>query len=426
MEYIITAVWIFLELLFVTMFQAAFFELRRNKKQIYIAFAIIYAVAVIYSLILKDGVIKQALSLMIVFAASLYLFKCNHLRRILLIIIGYILIVGIDTAVVYGASMLLNVSVSEFVWMKLFYSVVVTIGKLFLIFAGWLIIKRKAIRSVPRIRSSTLLLSAIFPLVSMVMLLVLFFGFKYDRDLSPGVTIFSILVVLANVATLYLIQKLEKNASQEIEISILNERMAAQNSNVEYLKSSYAAQRKTTHEYENHIQILDNLLELKQYDEAKRFLNTLRNDRSMLVFSVNSGHSVIDVILNQKYQKAREMGIEMQIQVNDLSRFPVDSNALAVLFSNLLNNAIEACERVEGKKEILCSLILEDDLYISIRNTSAPVLIVNDFIPTSKTPRHEHGYGLPAIKKVLEDLGAEYTFNYSEGWFQFAAEIPSK
>ena len=63
-------------------------------------------------------------------------------------------------------------------------------------------------------------------------------------------------------------------------------------------------------------------------------------------------------------------------------------------------------------------------MYIAIRNTSLPVEILNGKIATSKRSTSEHGYGIPAIKFVLERLNAEYTFEYDEGWFQFVAEIP--
>ena len=47
-------------------------------------------------------------------------------------------------------------------------------------------------------------------------------------------------------------------------------------------------------------------------------------------------------------------------------------------------------------------------------------------ISSSKTPREEHGYGIPRIQYILNQLGGEYAFDYQEGWFTFAAEIPLK
>ena len=113
----------------------------------------------------------------------------------------------------------------------------------------------------------------------------------------------------------------------------------------------------------------------------------------------------------------------MQIQVNDLSALTIPTDSLVVVLTNLLDNAIEACRRLDGYREIFCSILYDDGLYISIRNTSEPVQIVDGKIPTSKQDSLSHGFGLLSVTYVLDKLDAEYTFGYDEGWFHFAAEI---
>ena len=59
----------------------------------------------------------------------------------------------------------------------------------------------------------------------------------------------------------------------------------------------------------------------------------------------------------------------MRVKVNDLSSVSIQTNELVVLLSNLLDNAIEACLKLEQNREIVCSILKEDSIYISIRNT---------------------------------------------------------
>ncbi len=141
--------------------------------------------------------------------------------------------------------------------------------------------------------------------------------------------------------------------------------------------------------------------------------------------TVNSHHPIIDAVLNYKYQTAKEYGIDFQIQVNDLSQISIRTDELVVLLSNLLDNAIEACCRLEGRRVIQCSILLNETLFLSVRNTSNPVTIIGDTIPTSKTPKEEHGFGLSRIQLILNQLSAEYTFAYENGWFEFVVEFPS-
>lgn len=137
-------------------------------------------------------------------------------------------------------------------------------------------------------------------------------------------------------------------------------------------------------------------------------------------------YSRIDAILNQKYQTAIESQIEMQFCINDLSSIQLSASKLVVLLSNLLDNSIEACRRIETGRQIQCTILEKNGFFLSIRNTSPPVLITEHGIATTKLSASEHGFGLPSVCRILASLHAEYVYDYEDGWFQFTAEIPTK
>ena len=114
----------------------------------------------------------------------------------------------------------------------------------------------------------------------------------------------------------------------------------------------------------------------------------------------------------------------MQIQINDLTNIKLSADELVVLLSNLLDNAIEACERIPDRRMIYCRILLNDNLFISVRNTSPPVIINAGAIQTSKPRKKDHGFGMIGIRHILERNQAEYTYQYENGWFHFVAEIP--
>ena len=214
-----------------------------------------------------------------------------------------------------------------------------------------------------------------------------------------------------------------RNRNPDQDMLLLRQHMEMQQENMNALEQNYRAQRKTAHEFEHHIQVIRDLLSRGEVAATQDYVDRLRKNRSIMVYSVNSGHPVIDVILNQKYQTARENGIKMQIQVNDLSALNIPTDSLVVVLTNLLDNAIEACRRLDGYREIIGCLLYTGSLYISIRNTSEEVTVIDGKIPTSKADSLSHGFGLMSVTYVLDELGAEYTFGYEEGWFNFAAEI---
>lgn len=232
------------------------------------------------------------------------------------------------------------------------------------------------------------------------------------------------LLPLACVLVLRLFRKQPSHVtSEETDALLLRQHMEMQQESMRALEQNYRVQRKNAHEFEHHMQVLRDLMGRGETAAAQDYLERLKKNRSMNVMTISSHHPVADVILNQKHQTAQENEINMQVQVNDLSAVDIPADSLVVVLTNLLDNAIEACRRIDGYREILCTILYDDGLYISIRNTSLPVQVVDGRIPTSKQDALNHGFGLISVGYVLDTLGAEYSFGYEQGWFHFAAEI---
>jgi len=244
-----------------------------------------------------------------------------------------------------------------------------------------------------------------------------FDGIVYYLILSVGKTIPIVLMIVFKVS------KLTIHGKSDSDALLLKQHMELQKESMNALEQNYRLQRRSTHEFEHHLQVLGDLLGRGETDAACDYLDKLKKNRSMHIMGVNSKHPVVDVILNQKYQLARENDISVQIQVNDLSGLDIPSDSLVVVLTNLWDNAIEACRRIGSAREIFCSILFDEVLYISIRNTSNPVRIEDGKIATSKNDSLSHGFGLMSVCYTLDSLGAEYTYDYNEGWFNFVAEI---
>lgn len=424
MEYFISAVWIGIELLCNIFFCGAFLAWKERSKFRVFAIVIVWILIGLYSNLGINPVVRQVVTVLLFTYISSLLYKGSYVAHILLALICYIFIAAIDTLAINGMCALLGISYTEFIWRQFSYTVVTTMDKLLACFVTWLLYQFRGKRNLAGIHNKWLLLSSLFPAVSAVMFVVFFYNLPRSEDASTSIVFFSGILIIANIAMLYVISAIEKATMHEQETRLLKQKISIQAENYSALKNNYSVQRKATHEFERHIQVLRDLLDQKEYDSAKKYVRRLQENRTLRLFCIHSNNPVIDVVLNQKHQLAQENGIRMRVQVNDLSSISYPTDELVVLLSNLLDNAIEASLRSDGSREILCSILKEDGVYISIRNTSEPVVVVNGEIATSKPNVEEHGFGLPAIKYILERLGAEYTFVYKDGWFQFVAEIP--
>ena len=306
------------------------------------------------------------------------------------------------------------------------YTVLVTAGKILSVFLAWLITRLHPFHRLHPLRPKWMLLVSLFPLTSLFMLMALFLICRDQRDLTQPVAFFCIFLGIANVAIVYVISLIERDTEVKQQINILSRQMEIQTASILALDKAYRQQRQTTHDFQNHLCTISDLLSQKSYEAAAKYVQELSQTQTSRILIVNTHHPIIDAILNQKYQMAVESQIEMQFCINDLSGIQLSASELVVLLSNLLDNAIEACRRVETERLIRCTILESDDFFLSIRNTSLPVLITEHGIATTKASASEHGYGLPSVCRILDGLHAEYAYNYENGWFQFTAEIPSK
>lgn len=423
MEYVIGTIWTSLELCCVVLFCGTFLPKRELHKRAIAASILLWAIVCIYPNIPMNHFVKQALTVSCYMALSLVLYRGTWFAHLCLAVIFYIFIAAIDAITVNGMCTLLGIDYNTFVWRKLSYITLTTAEKLLAVFLAWALYHFRPKSNLGKQRSRWMQLSILFPAVSAVMLAVLFYTSADGDDIAAGVAVFAGILMIANAAILYVINQIERAVEQEQELRLLRQQISMQAESYTALKESYSVQRKSTHEFERHIRVLKDLLDQKEYEAAREYVRQLQADRALKVFSILSNNPVIDVVLNQKHQAAQENNIKMHVKVNDLSAVSINTNQLVVLLSNLLDNAIEACQKLEKSREIVCSILMEDSLYVAIRNTSSPVEIIHGEIATTKPDKAEHGYGLSAVKYILEQLGAEYAFTYSGGWFQFVAEI---
>ncbi len=281
-----------------------------------------------------------------------------------------------------------------------------------------------ALPEIRQTRASRSVLSFLFPGASICLLTIMIYLAREIKEIILVTVLFGCVLVVANGAIFYLLRTMQRRVSEEQERLLLVRQMELQTESILALEKSYRSQRQATHEFRSQLQTIHDLLANGQPDKALDYIQTLQGMQTSRILAVNTRHPIFDAILNLKYQTAREQRIDIRFQVNDLSPVKLETNAMVVLLSNLLDNAIEACQKLAQGRVIQCSILVSDSLYLSIANTSPPVTITGGCVPTTKEPRQEHGFGLASVRRILEHLGAEYTLRYADGWFHFVAEIP--
>ena len=123
-------------------------------------------------------------------------------------------------------------------------------------------------------------------------------------------------------------------------------------------------------------------------------------------------NKVVDAVLLNKMTIAKEKKIPMYIQVILPKMLPIKDLDVVSLFSNLIDNAMEANEQLPETDRFISvtSGTFVNAMYICVENSKLPSQTLNiDHIKTTKKQQHLHGYGIRIVKKIVEQYSGYIT-----------------
>lgn len=178
----------------------------------------------------------------------------------------------------------------------------------------------------------------------------------------------------------------------------------------EEVENMYRQTRGWRHDYHNHIQSMKAYLAMGETEKLGAYLDRLDEDLKTVDTVVKTGNVMIDAILNSKLSLARHKHIAVEAKAIVPSNLEVSEIDLSLIIGNLMDNAMEACLRIEdeGARFIRVYIdILKGQLYIYVMNA------VNGRPDKRSGENHEirylsakegrsHGFGLMRIDKAVE------------------------
>lgn len=165
------------------------------------------------------------------------------------------------------------------------------------------------------------------------------------------------------------------------------------------------------HDLKNHLLSIYAKLNKKEYIQCQQYVSKmLDNVKISSTFEFDTGNTVLDAILSAKKDEAEKKNISFNTNLRIPHNLPICEDDICIIFGNALDNAIEACEKVEYDPyiEILMSYD-SDSLVCKIENSC-----VDDFpVITTKKDIKNHGIGRLNIEKSLNNY--ECVFNIEHG-----------
>ena len=160
--------------------------------------------------------------------------------------------------------------------------------------------------------------------------------------------------------------------------------------------------RALKHDMKNHTLVILSYLEEQRIEEAKKYTGEILDKLNKMYTYVNVGNALLNYIINNKLSMAKEQGIEIKAEIENLTFSYIDSVDFSALLNNILDNAI--CGALKSNHPKIEMQIFEKKGFdiITVKNSiNESVLETNPkFISTKE--ESGHGHGMKQIQNVVE------------------------
>lgn len=281
-------------------------------------------------------------------------------------------------------------------------------------------------KNLDKITLSQYLMFLILPLFSIlyiVTLLIYVQMYMSAEDISLLVlNVISIIVL--NIVVTNVFQAASKNNELKSEILVYEKQSKMQYEYYNSLEKNYTNSRKVIHDVKNHIQALEHLYSIDK-EKAKEYSKDLYLMLDSITQKKYTENRVLNIILNDKIQRAEEFRINVECKIGNIYLDFIKDIDLTTIFSNLLDNAIEASSECIKSKEI--SIVCDEFngfIVLNISNTLAKKPIEGDkgLISNKSSKR---GFGLNNVKKALEKYEGNLRIEYDNEIFKVNIVIPT-
>lgn len=237
----------------------------------------------------------------------------------------------------------------------------------------------------------------------------------------------SICFLIMLAALIWLVESLGKESQKTVEKSLEIQQAQLENNYYRELENSIKSLRELRHDISTHIHVMKNLIERGNDEELKQYFSSIETRYQSEDAAFATDNPLLNAILTSKQMAAREHHIKMELNYYTSHSIPLPPLDLCSLIGNLIDNAVEACQKVMNETARYIDIAIGDKgdmVYIKIKNCSDGIYLETDGqLQTTKTG-NRHGIGLKRIRSIAEHAGGFFYVNPRPGEFTAIVMIP--
>ena len=236
--------------------------------------------------------------------------------------------------------------------------------------------------------------------------------FAQRREMIWKIPMIAVLICAGEISAIYIFQNYKELQGEKEKHFVEEQQMKAMKRRLEEAENFYGSIRKAKHEMKSHMVNIKGLVAEEKYGEVVKYIGKLDETIQELDYKFNTGNAVTDVIINDKYQRAVKSGIVFRAKFDYRETDTISAFDMGIVLNNLLDNAIEACEKLEKKKRRITLTLKRRNhfLLVEVENSFdgrlewedgdlIPMTMKQSILPDILM---EHGIGLKNVKDVAD------------------------
>lgn len=231
-----------------------------------------------------------------------------------------------------------------------------------------------------------------------------------NQFLDSIIVVISMSIWVFNSCLMWLIIRFMKDSRLKAENKCIKENIALQYNYYLNMQHSQQKIRNLYHDMKNHMICIE-----KIYGEND-YIKSINKQLNEFTYIYNTNNIILDIILNDKRNICENKKIELIADINFKECNFIDITDVCSIFSNIIDNAIEACDKIENnkiEKKIRLKGTNVNRLYVlKCENTKLnKINKKNELFMTDKKDKFLHGVGIKSIKASVEKYNGNLELN---------------
>ena len=420
---IVEAANVAVEMLIILLYFSKLFAPSYESKRIYIvgylaAALILYLTGVFTS----DSTVLISVTFALLLLISIILYEGTIIRKAFLSLL-FIVIVFISEILFIGIMTALNIGIPSEIVEQGVNRIIGMIGTKIIYF--WIVVFvcrliNKKLKDVP---PKQWIMIFLMPVVSTIILYIIFYDLL-SVSVNGGMVIYCC-AVLGLLYINFAVFDFFETYLKQLRISVLEQVIERETTNYKQIENAYNDMRTLKHDISNQLDVITDLISRNDKKSAEAVIKSI----SLQLENVNAvcytGEPIIDSVINIKLKYAHELGINITKRIK-IAAFDLDKIELCRAIGNVLDNAIEGCQRSGlSEQHIYISIQqIDDKIVVEITNTAKDVDLNN--LQTSKINKSAHGIGLSSIQSSVEKLNGYMKYDFKNNIFFLKMVVPNK